>query len=287
MLDSREDRKYRLFSVNITKNRSPRTGEVHEFQVLNTPDWVGVIPVTTDNKLVLVRQFRHGSGELSLEPPGGLAKEGRSPEQSAREELEEETGYVAETFELLGCLQPLPALFNNRFYVYLARDAKPTGKLNPDETEEIETVLIPVRDIREYNPVGKNHLRGDDSGPAFVSGSGGRDNLNMSDTSSKWLLRIGEVLLVIFGAVLIFGLWDRIISLQKLALQVLGIASVALGGSLILTHRMIGRYFSEGNPIVELSAQKPTGRNAGAVSVRRFCLRWGFTFCWVARHFLR
>ncbi len=155
LLDSHEDRKYRLFSVNITKNRSPRTGEIHEFQVLNSPDWVGVIPVTADNKLVLVRQFRHGSGELSLEPPGGLAKQGQSPVQSAREELEEETGYVAETFELLGCLHPLPALFNNRFYVYLARNVTPTGKLNPDETEEIETVLIPVQDLREYIRSGK------------------------------------------------------------------------------------------------------------------------------------
>lgn len=155
LLDSREDRKYRLFSVNITRNRSPRTGEIHEFEVLNSPDWVGVIPVTADNRLVLVRQFRHGSGELSLEPPGGLAKAGRSPEQSAREELEEETGYVAETFELLGCLNPLPALFNNRFYVYLARDVTATGTLNPDETEEIETVLIPVQDLRDYIRSGK------------------------------------------------------------------------------------------------------------------------------------
>jgi ADP-ribose pyrophosphatase len=155
LLDSREDRKYRLFSVNITRNRSPRTGEVHEFQVLNTPDWVGVIPVTADNKLVFVRQFRHGSGDLSLEPPGGLVKEGQSPEQSAREELEEETGYVADDFELLGRLNPLPALFNNKFYVYYARGATPTGKLNPDETEEIETVLIPLQDIREFIRSGK------------------------------------------------------------------------------------------------------------------------------------
>ncbi len=155
LLESREDSKYNLFSVHVTKNRSPRTGQIHEFQVLDTPDWVGVIPVTTDNKLVLVRQFRHGSGELSLEPPGGLVKEGQSPEQSAREELEEETGYVAETFEFLGSLNPLPALFNNKFYVYCARDATPTGKLNPDETEESETVLIPVRDLRQHIRSGK------------------------------------------------------------------------------------------------------------------------------------
>jgi 8-oxo-dGTP pyrophosphatase MutT (NUDIX family) len=149
-LERREDRGYALFSVVIDKSRSPRTGRVHEFQVLNSEDWVAVIPVTPDNKVILVRQYRHGSGELSLEPPGGLVKKGSSPEESAREELEEETGYEAGHWELLGWMYPMPALFTNRFYVYLATEATPTGRTNPDETEEVETVLVPVNRIREY-----------------------------------------------------------------------------------------------------------------------------------------
>jgi len=154
-VDSREDRSYKLFSVHLNRNRSPRTGEVHEFQVLKSPDWVAVIPVTPSNELVMVRQYRHGSGELSLEPPGGLVKDGQSPEQSAREELEEETGYRAPAFQLLGWMHPMPAIFTNRFYVYLAEEATPTGLLNPDETEEIETVLVPVSQLDEYIRTGK------------------------------------------------------------------------------------------------------------------------------------
>ncbi len=155
LIDTRDDRSYHLFSVSLNRNRSPRTGEIHEFQVLNSPDWVAVIAVTPDGKLVMVRQYRHGSGELSLEPPGGLVKEGQTPEQSGREELEEETGYRSDTLELLGCMNPMPALFTNRFYVFLARDAVPTGKLNPDETEEIETVLVPLDEIRDYIRTGR------------------------------------------------------------------------------------------------------------------------------------
>lgn len=155
LIDSREDRKYNLFSININRCRSPRTGKVHEFQVLGTADWVAVIPVTSDDEMVLVNQFRHGSGELSLEPPGGLVKDGQRPEQSAREELEEETGYVADRLELLAVLDPFPALFNNKLYVYTAINAKPAGMLNPDETEEIETSLVPVDEIREYIRSGK------------------------------------------------------------------------------------------------------------------------------------
>jgi ADP-ribose pyrophosphatase len=150
LVGSREDRSYRLFSVAINTNRSPRTGETHEFQVLKSPDWVAVVALTPKNEMILVRQYRHGTSELSLEPPGGLVKEGQSPEQSGREELEEETGYRAESFELLGWMHPMPALFTNRFYVYLATDATPEGRLNPDETEEVETVLVPVEQVKHY-----------------------------------------------------------------------------------------------------------------------------------------
>ncbi|AFM27155.1 NUDIX hydrolase [Desulfomonile tiedjei] len=155
VLDKKEDRNYRLFSVHIHKSKSPRTGDVHDFQVLNSPDWVTVIPVTADNNLVFVNQYRHGSGTLSLEPPGGLVKEGQTPEQSAREELEEETGYLADRFELLGWMHPLPALFNNKMYVYYAKNVELTGRINPDETEEIQTVLIPVHDLPRYIQTGR------------------------------------------------------------------------------------------------------------------------------------
>jgi ADP-ribose pyrophosphatase len=149
LVDSRIDRQYNLFSVTINRNKSPRTGEVHEFQVINSPEWVAVIPVTKDHRMVLVRQYRHGVAELSLEPPGGLVKEGQTPEQSGREELEEETGYVAPKWEPLGWMYPLPAIFTNKLYVFLADQAEPTGIKNPDETEEIETVLVPVREVED------------------------------------------------------------------------------------------------------------------------------------------
>jgi len=155
LVESHEDRSYGLFSVSINRCRSPRTGNVHEFQVLRSPDWVAVVALTSDDKMVMVRQFRHGTRELSLEPPGGLVKGGKTPEQSGLEELEEETGYRASSLELLGWMHPMPALFTNRLYVYLARDCQPTGRLDPDETEEVETVLVPVQEVREYVRSGK------------------------------------------------------------------------------------------------------------------------------------
>ena len=71
------------------------------------------------------------------------------------EELQEETGYEAPSMKLLGWMQPMPAIFTNRFYVFLAPQATSTGRSNPDETEEIETVLVPVSEVRDYIRKGK------------------------------------------------------------------------------------------------------------------------------------
>lgn len=147
LLDSHTDREYGLFSVRVNRNRSPSTGRVHEFQVLDSPEWVCVVPITPEGNVVMVRQYRHGSGEISLEPPGGVAKPGQTPEQSAREELEEETGYVAGRFTRVARLRPIPALFTNHLHVFLAEDCTPEGRFHPDETEDLETILIPMNEV--------------------------------------------------------------------------------------------------------------------------------------------
>ncbi len=155
LLNSREDRQYHLFSVKIDTCKSPRTGNSHEFQVLKSPDWVAVVAITNDQEVVLVNQFRHGIRELSLELPGGLVKDGQTPLKSAAEELVEETGFVAPSLKLLGWMHPFPAIFNNKFYVYLAENATFSGELNPDETEELETILAPLNKLKEYIRDGK------------------------------------------------------------------------------------------------------------------------------------
>ncbi len=155
LVETNEVGSYNLFSVNINKSRSPRTGNVHEFQVLNSPDWVAVIALTRSNEVILVNQYRHGVSRLSLELPGGLVKPMQTPEQSAREELEEETGFLAPNFESLGWMYPLPAIFTNKFHVFFAENAEPKGTFNPDETEELETVMVPATQIRHYIKTGK------------------------------------------------------------------------------------------------------------------------------------
>lgn len=149
LISSEIDRKYNIFSISINRSKSPSTGQVHEFQVIDSPDWVAVIAITDQQEIVLVRQFRHGISQVSLEPPGGLVKPDTTPLESGKAELAEETGYTSEDFQLLGWMYPVPAIFKNKFYVYLAQGAKLTSTQNLDETEEIEILLLPVKDIPE------------------------------------------------------------------------------------------------------------------------------------------
>lgn len=149
-LESEELTRCALFSIHRQRSRSPRNDKIYEFQVISSSEWVAVVPLTPDGKVVMVRQYRHGSKTLSLEPPGGLVKEGQHPLESGREELEEETGYIADEYILLGVLDPMPALFTNKFHIYLAKNAVPAGAINPDETEDLETILLTPTEVREF-----------------------------------------------------------------------------------------------------------------------------------------
>lgn len=139
---------YRVFSIRIDTARSPRTGREHEFYVLELADWVNVIPVTSDGQVVMVRQYRHGIREVTLEVPGGLVGPGDTPLEAAHRELLEETGYEAGDIKLIGVAHPQPAVLNNRHFTFLATNVRPTTTPHLDEGEDIEVVLIPLSEVQ-------------------------------------------------------------------------------------------------------------------------------------------
>lgn len=132
-----------LFRVTRDRTRSPRTGQARDVYVLHMADWLLVVALTTQGRLVMVRQFRHGSREAGLELPGGLADwADEPPGQGAARELVEETGYGGGTWSPLGSLRPQPALLSNRLLVFLARDVRSTAVPEPDAGEDIEVILV-------------------------------------------------------------------------------------------------------------------------------------------------
>jgi 8-oxo-dGTP pyrophosphatase MutT (NUDIX family) len=126
-----------VFSVDERICRSP-DNETRSYTVLNAADWAIVVPVLTEGetrKFVMVRQWRHGALELSLEFPGGVIEEGESPEAAAERELREETGYRAGRLVRLGEFSPNPAIMSNRVFFFIAEDLEAGGAQNLDEDE--------------------------------------------------------------------------------------------------------------------------------------------------------
>jgi 8-oxo-dGTP pyrophosphatase MutT (NUDIX family) len=147
IISSHVDKSYRVFNLRRDRARSPRTSETHDFYVLESPSWVNIIPLTPAKEVVLIRQYRFGIRDMTLEIPGGLMEPSDLPEEAARRELREETGYREETMIPLGTVHPNPAIQNNLCHTFLASDVFPVGQLLQDEREDIEVVLQPLSEI--------------------------------------------------------------------------------------------------------------------------------------------
>ncbi len=146
IVNSRIDRDYRVFRVRADKALSPRTNGPGEFYILESNDWVNVIPITPSGDVVMIRQYRHGSRKVTLEIPGGLVEE-PDPGAAGVRELAEETGYAGGAPFLLGAVNPNPAIFNNLCYTYLIENARKTQPLTLDTNEDIEVDLVPLARI--------------------------------------------------------------------------------------------------------------------------------------------
>lgn len=147
IISSRIDRAFRIFRLRMDRARSPLTGEEHDFIVMESPPWVNVIALTPSEEVVLIRQYRHGIREVSLEIPGGLVEPDDTPLSAAKRELLEETGYRGETWIDLGFVHPNPAIQDNRCHTFLTLGATQAGPQSLDEKEDIEVLLRPLAQI--------------------------------------------------------------------------------------------------------------------------------------------
>lgn len=128
---------------------TPAGHEIAPFYVLNYPDWVHVVAITAEDEMVLVRQYRHGASDVFLELPAGTVDpEDADPADTARRELEEETGYRAGELRLVTSLYPNPGNQPNRVHTYLALGVTPSGRRKLDDAEVGMTVqLMPVNEV--------------------------------------------------------------------------------------------------------------------------------------------
>ena len=137
----------RVFKVRRDFSADPRDGKEHDFYVIEAPDWINVIPLTKENEVVLIEQYRHGSESVSLEIPGGMVDPGEEPRETAARELFEETGYEAAEVAFLGKTRPNPAIQDNWIHTFLARGVEQRGEPLNQGTERTRVRLIPLGQI--------------------------------------------------------------------------------------------------------------------------------------------
>ena len=122
---------------------------MEDFLVLSERDGVHVAAITPENDVLLVQQYRAGIDGFTLECPAGFLEDGEDPLERAQSELREETGYEAESWHLLGMLNPMPHRAHKTEHVFLALDARRRAGQDLDEAEYVRWRRVPLAQIEQ------------------------------------------------------------------------------------------------------------------------------------------
>ncbi|MFK5596497.1 NUDIX hydrolase [Methylobacterium sp. HMF5984] len=135
--------KDRWISIRADDCVTPSGVNIAPYYVLESRDFIHVLALDISERVVLVRQYRHAFGGMSLELPGGIADPGEGDALvTAARELQEETGFSGGNFEQVATLSPDPARYGNRVHLVRAKGVLP-GTDNQEPSEDIEVVLVP------------------------------------------------------------------------------------------------------------------------------------------------
>ena len=155
LLESKYVYRDRWLHARADKCELPDGRIMDPYYVIEVPDWTNMVIITKDERIVLVKQYRHAFGATTLELPGGMLEEGEIPMASAIREMQEETGYVSDEVEFLMKISPNPALHNNTAYFFLAKNAEILASTNFDPFEEIIIETFSKEELKQLLMDGK------------------------------------------------------------------------------------------------------------------------------------
>jgi 8-oxo-dGTP pyrophosphatase MutT (NUDIX family) len=147
--------KGRIFEYFQVTRQSPVSKEIGTFDIIKCANWVNVIALTPDKKIVLIKQYRHGTDEYTMEIPGGAINRDEDPVIGAKRELEEETGYTSNNWKSICKVEVNPAFMTNTCETFIAVDAIKTSEQNLDPFEEIEVFLEDLDNLERLVKNGK------------------------------------------------------------------------------------------------------------------------------------
>ncbi len=122
-------------------------GTEKKYTIVDFPDFAGVLPIYED-QFVFVQNYRYPIDEFVLEIPAGLIDQGETPLETAKRELEEETGYVLKNARDLCTYHPIASLNTQKAYLFLGEVVE-GGKKAPDKGEDMKTCLLDIEETYE------------------------------------------------------------------------------------------------------------------------------------------
>ena len=137
----------RVFEVRRHDLRRDRDGKEGSFYVIHSGDWVNVLGINAQEEILLVRQYRYGTGEFTWEVPGGMIDPGENPVAAGERELREETGFIGSGARKIGFCRPNPAILSNTCHFVLIDRIREDHPTDWDEHEELEIKLVPVNEV--------------------------------------------------------------------------------------------------------------------------------------------
>ena len=127
----------------------PSGKQIPTWYVMEFPDWINVIAITKDGKMVMEDQYRHALGETHYELVAGVVDPGETPLEAAKRELSEETGYEGGEWKLFMTLSPNPTNHNNLSYTFLARGVEKVREQHQEPTEDIHVDIMEPEQVLE------------------------------------------------------------------------------------------------------------------------------------------
>ena len=148
-LDSKTGPDIPLFRVRLDNMQHPTSAEQFERIVIEAPEWVNVVAITADGRIVMVEQYRFGIGDLTIEPVGGTVDAGEDSLDAAKRELLEETGFAGGDWRYLGSVEANPAIHNNRCHHWLVEGVEAVQAPTPDAGEAIDVHLMTLAEVKQ------------------------------------------------------------------------------------------------------------------------------------------
>lgn len=151
VLESKELARFGYFRLRKDRCELPDGRIMPGYYTMEFSDWVNIIPVTKNKKIVLIEQYRHSVEETTIEIPGGSANPDLKEDLQAAavRELTEETGYTSNKVEYLGYHYPNPALLSNKMHTYIAWDCERTQEQELDPYEDIHVFEASLDELKE------------------------------------------------------------------------------------------------------------------------------------------